>query len=45
MKKLKEYEEKYGIEVIFAGSQQGAIEVAVDIFKEVINEEQTRNLQ
>jgi ERCC4-type nuclease len=38
MKKLKEYEDKYGIDVIFAGSQAGAVEVAEEIFREVLYE-------
>ncbi len=39
MKKLTEYEREYGIEIIFAGSQAGAMEVAAEIFTEVANEQ------
>lgn len=39
MKKLKDYENEYEVEIIFAGSKDNAIQVAIEIFKEVINEE------
>ena len=35
MKRLNEYEEEYGIEIIFAGNKENAMEVALDIMKEV----------
>lgn len=38
MKRLNEYEQDYGITVIFAGNKDNAIDVALDIFNEVVNE-------
>lgn len=35
LKKLHEYEENYGVKVIFAGSRENAIEHAIEIFKYV----------
>jgi ERCC4-type nuclease len=37
IKCLNKYKEDYGIEVIFAGSREGAIEIALEIFNEVVN--------
>lgn len=33
-KKLNEYEEVYGVEVIFAGNKENAVNIALDILKE-----------
>jgi hypothetical protein len=35
MKKIQEYEDKYGIEVIFAGSQGNAMDIALEILERV----------
>jgi hypothetical protein len=38
LKRLNEYEIDYGIQIIFAGNKQNAMEVALDIMKEAVNE-------
>lgn len=38
IKCLNEYRDKYNIEIIFANSRDGAIDIVLEIFNEVINE-------
>jgi ERCC4-type nuclease len=38
LKRLNEYEIDYGIQIIFACNKQNAMEVALDIMKEAVNE-------
>lgn len=41
MKKILEYEKEYGVEIIFAGNQQKAIDLVLEIFQEIVNESNT----